>query len=238
MSNPSRIKKIPLDNMVADEKSLCAEQFRKIRSVLNVHYLANSLRSLLVTSLAPQEGKTTVSLELAATLAKGLNAPVILIDADLRRKGLSYLLGLVETPGLTEVLEGKENFKKAIIDTDIEGLKILPAGSHSPNCAELVASKGMRDFIEKLRMDFKDFFLIIDSAPFLPASDAQALSYIVDGIVLVILADQTRRDVLKREINAINKKKIIGVVLNNAEFEMSHHYHGYYRDYYGREHKK
>lgn len=219
--------------MVTDQKSFYAEQFRKIRSVLNVHYLANSLRFLLITSLAPEEGKTTVSLELAATLVKGIDAPVILIDADLRRKGLSFLLGLEENPGLSEVLEGKESFGKVIIDTDIEGLKILPAGSHSPSCAELVASKGMRNFIEKLRIYLKNFFFIIDSAPFLPVSDAQALSYIVDGIILVILADQTRRDVLRRELHAIKKDKILGVVLNNAEFETSHHYHKYYKNYYG-----
>lgn len=233
MGKNARVERISVEPFIAEEETLMAEQFRKLRSVLNVHHLGNSLRSVLVTSLAPEEGKTTISLNLAATVARGLGASVVLIDADMRKKGLSTLLGVENTPGLSGVLGGKSKVEEAVVQTEIDGLKILPAGKHAPRHAELIVSARMRDLIGELQNDYETTYVIIDSAPFLPTSDAHALSEMVDGILVVILADQTRRDVVRRELHAINKDKILGVVLNNAEFETSHHYHKYYKNYYG-----
>jgi capsular exopolysaccharide synthesis family protein len=233
MDKNARIESISIEPFIAEEETLMAEQFRKLRSVLNVHHLGNSLRSVLITSLAPEEGKTTISLNLAATVARGLDASVVLIDGDMRKKGLSILLGLADTPGLSGVLGGKRKVEEAVVQTEIDGLKILPAGTHALRHAELIVSARMRELIQELQNDHKITYVIIDSAPFLPTSDAHALSEMVDGILVVILADQTRRDVVRRELHAINKDKILGVVLNNAEFETSHHYHKYYKSYYG-----
>jgi len=233
--NYARVDRISVEPFIVEQESLMAEQFRKLRSVLNVHYLGNSLRSVLITSLAPEEGKTTVSLNLSATVARGLDASVVLIDGDIRKKGLSMLLGLEGALGLTDVLEGRAKLEEAIVQSEIDDLNIVPAGTHSPSYAELIASTRMKDLVHVLRNGYESSYVIIDSAPFLPTSDAHALSEMVDGIIVVILAEQTRRDVLRRELHAIKKDKILGVVLNNAEFETSHHYHKYYKHYYGQQ---
>jgi capsular exopolysaccharide synthesis family protein len=231
--NYARIDRISVEPFIAEQESLMAEQFRKLRSVLNVHYLGNSLRSVLITSLAPEEGKTTVSLNLSATVAKGLDASVVLIDGDIRKKGLSMLLGLEGALGLTDVLEGRAKLEEAFVQSEIDDLTIVPAGAHSPSYAELIASTRMKNLVQVLRNGYESTYVIIDSAPFLPTSDAHALGEMVDGIIVVILAEQTRRDVVKRELHAIKKDKLLGVVLNNAEFETSGHYHKYYKHYYG-----
>lgn len=233
--NYARIDRISVEPFIVEQESLMAEQFRKLRSVLNVHYLGNSLRSVLITSLAPEEGKTTISLNLSATVAKGIDASVVLIDGDMRKKGLSMLLGLEGALGLTDVLEGRTKFEEAIVQSEIDDLNILPAGTHSPSYAELIASARMKDLVHMLRNGYESTYVIIDSAPFLPTSDAHALSEMVDGIIVVILAEETRRDVLRRELHAIKKDKILGVVLNSAKFETSHHYHKYYKNYYGQQ---
>jgi succinoglycan biosynthesis transport protein ExoP len=227
------IDRISIEPFIVEQESLMAEQFRKLRSVLNVHYLGNSLRSVLITSLAPEEGKTTISLNLSATVARALDASVVLIDGDIRKKGLSMLLGLEEAVGLTDVLEGRAKLEEAFVQSEIDDLSILPAGTHSPSYAELIASTRMKDLVQMLRNGYESTYVIIDSAPFLPTSDAHVLGEMVDGIIVVILAEQTRRDILGRELHEIRKDKILGVVLNNAEFETSHHYHKYYKHYYG-----
>jgi capsular exopolysaccharide synthesis family protein len=233
INNYARIGRILVEPFIIEQESLMAEQFRKLRSVLNVHYLGNSLRSVLITSLAPEEGKTTISLNLSATVARGLDASVVLIDGDIRKKGLSMLLGLERALGLTDILEGRAKLEEAFVQSEIDDLTILPAGSHSPSYAELIASTRMKDLVQMLRNGYDSTYVIIDSAPFLPTSDAHALGEMVDGIIVVILAEQTRRDVLRRELHALKKDKLLGVVLNNAEFETSHHYHKYYKHYYG-----
>ena len=106
-----RIKLISVEAHIAEQDSLMSDQFRKLRSVLNIHYMANDLRSILVTSYAPDEGKTTVSLNLSTALAKSPDTSVILIDADVRKKSTSARLGLEDNPGLSEILDDKADFE-------------------------------------------------------------------------------------------------------------------------------
>lgn len=233
VDNLERIKLVSVEASIAEQDSLMSEQFRKLRSVLNIHYLANYLRSVLVTSFIPDEGKTTVSLNLSATLAKSADTPVILIDADVRKKSISKLLGLQDNPGLSDILYGKADFEEVMVQTEIENLNILPSGNDSANSVELMGSRKMKDLLEQLRHRHEDSYIIIDSAPLLVAAETIALNQIVDGTIMVIMADNTRRDVVKRELATINKEKILGVVLNATDFETSHHYHKYYQHYYG-----
>ena len=230
-----RIKLISVEAHIAEQDSLMSDQFRKLRSVLNIHYMANDLRSILVTSYAPDEGKTTVSLNLSAALAKSPDTSVILIDADVRKKSTSARLGLEDNPGLSEILDDKADFEEVMVQTEIEGLNILPAGNDSANSVELTSSIRMKDLLQQLRQRYQNSYIIIDSAPLIVASETTAISHIVDGVIIVIMADSTRRDVVKREIESTNKRKIVGVVLNAADFETSYHYQDYYRKYYKKE---
>jgi protein-tyrosine kinase len=225
------ISRVSLANCIAKPDSILAEQFRKIRNLLAIHNLTQSLRSVLITSCLPEEGKTTVALNLSATIAKGPDNSVILIDADLRRRSLSSLVGLETATGLSDVLEERSNIEEIIIETEIEGLKIIPAGLKPTNSVELVGSIRMKTLIQHLKEKYKDFYIILDSTPIVATSEAHALSQIVDGVIVVIMADKTRRDVVNRELKTINPTKILGVILNCAEFDTSDYYRKYYKHY-------
>jgi capsular exopolysaccharide synthesis family protein len=228
---------VSVDSLIAKPDTVFAEQFRKIQGNVVYRNMSNPLRSILVTSCFPGEGKTKVALNLAGTLARALDYYAILIDADLHKKDLTLALGLGHTFGISDVLVQRATLEDALVPTDIEGLTILPAGADAPNPAELISSSRMKGLIEKLRKKHKNSFMIIDSTPMVATSEAPALSQMTDAAIVVILADKTRRDVVKRELSAINPEKILGVVLNRAEFETSDYYDKYYKGYYGKKKK-
>ena len=227
------IGRIAVDNIISKPASVMAEQFRKLHGLVIAHYITHSLRSILVTSCTPQEGKTTVVLNLAATIARGLDDSVILIDADLRKQTLSSRLGLQNALGLSDVLGKKATIGGTLVGTEIEGLTVLPAGTAPPNPAELIASTRMKRLIQHLETSLKDTYIVIDSTPIIATSEANALIQMTDGAIVVIMADKTRRDLVKRELKTIPSEKILGVVLNCAEFETSDYNYGYYKGYHG-----
>jgi capsular exopolysaccharide synthesis family protein len=229
-----RITCVSIGNFIAKPGSLMEEQFRKLRAAITNSNLDQSLQTVLVTSCMPGEGKTKVAMNLSAAIAKGLDDSAILIDADFRKKSLSSLLGLRNSSGLSDILKGSESIQNILVNTEIKGLAILPAGSNRQNPAELIASIRMRNLVETLRERYNGSYIVIDSTPIVSASEASILSQMVDGVVVVILAEKTRRDVVKRELDAINREKILGVVLNCAEFETSGYYKKYYKHYYGK----
>jgi len=228
---------VSVNSFIGKLDSIFTEQFRKLKSVVITHNTPNALRSILVTSCIPEEGKTTVALNLSATIATGLDHSAILIDTDLRRRTLTSTLGLENTLGLSDVLEERAGIEEAIIDTEIKGLTILPAGSESPNPAELIGSIRMKHLIQQLEAKCKDSYIIIDSTPLASTSEVNVLIQMTDGAIIVIMADKTRRDIVKRELRAISSEKILGVVLNCAEFESSDYYHEYYKGYYAKKKK-
>ncbi|MEW6442917.1 MAG: CpsD/CapB family tyrosine-protein kinase [bacterium] len=206
------------------------EQFRKLRRILAARREEQPLRSVLVTSCLPGEGKTTVSINLSAVLASREGSTVILIDADMRRRNLSALLGLKGSSGLAAVLAEETDVERYLVGTDIDGLYVLPAGNPSVNPAELVAADRMKDLLRFLTERYDNAYVIVDSTPLGSTSEPNVLCSMVDAILLVILAESTQRDLVKREIQELDRKKIIGVVLNRAEFETSS-YSSYYRYY-------
>jgi len=227
------VGRVSVDSLIAKPDTVFAEQFRKIQGNIIYRNMSNPLGSILVTSCLPGEGKTKVALNLAGTLARALDHYAILIDADLRKKDLTLALGLGHVFGLSDILVQRATLEDALVATEIEGLTILPAGTDAPNPAELITSNRMKTLIQKLRKKHKNSFIIIDSTPMVATSEAPALTQITDAAIVVILADKTGRDVVKRELKAINPEKILGVVLNRAEFETSDYYHKYYQGYYG-----
>jgi capsular exopolysaccharide synthesis family protein len=228
---------VSVDNLIAKPDTIFAEQFRRIQGNVVYRNMSNPLRSILITSCLPGEGKTKVALNLAGTLARALDHYAILIDADLRKKDLTLALGLGHAFGLSDVLLERATLEDALVPTEIEGLTILPAGADAPNPAELITSSRMKGLIEKLRKKHKNSFIIIDSTPIVATSEGSALAQITDGAIVVILADKTRRDLVRRELSAINPEKILGVVLNRAEFETADYHQKYYKGYYGKKKK-
>jgi capsular exopolysaccharide synthesis family protein len=209
-----------------------AEKFRTLRSRLYRVRESQPLRRLLVSSAIPAEGKTFVSANLAQVLVRQGESRVLLIDADLRSPRLHKIMGAPSTPGLADYLQGDYEEWEVIQRGKEEGFFFLPAGKHVTHPAELIASKKFKTFLAHVS-DLFDW-VVIDSPPALPVSDASVLATMCDGILFVVRAASTPAEVSARGCRELQDGHIIGVVLNGLEKEgTSDPYYGYGTAAYG-----
>lgn len=191
------------------------EQFRTLRSRLYQVRDKQPLRSLLVTSSLPGEGKTFVANNLAHALARQQNCRVLLIDADLRRPDLHSGFGTPSSPGLAEYLKG-EAAEVSVIQKGLpEYLCFIPGGNKPANPAELLANGRLKSLLETIGPVFD--WVILDSPPTLPVSDALMLAELCDGVLTVIRAAQTGFDSAQKSCHQLREKNLIGVALNCAD---------------------
>jgi protein-tyrosine kinase len=217
---------IPSDNPFA------AEEFRKLRTQV-FHWSPNPPRVILVTSATPDEGKTIVSVNLAIAISMEIQKEAILIDADLRKPSVHFQESRY-SKGLSTYLTDQTSLSDILMHSEVEKLWIIPAGPPSKKSAELIGSRRMEELLKSLRTSGDDTFIVIDSPPLLATSEPMVLSKWVDGVILVVMADRTPRESVKRAIQAIDREKIIGVVLNQKEIQRSSYYSNYYHSYYQR----
>jgi capsular exopolysaccharide synthesis family protein len=209
-----------------------AEKFRTLRSRLYRVRESQPLRRLLVSSAIPAEGKTFVSANLAQVLVRQGESRVLLIDADLRSPRLHKIMGAPSTPGLADYLQGDYTEWEVIHRGKEDGFYFLPAGKHVTHPAELIASKKFKTFLADVSELFD--WIVIDSPPALPVSDASVLATMVDGILFVVRAASTPAEVSARGCRELQDGHIIGVVLNGLEKEgTSDPYYGYGDTAYG-----
>lgn len=220
-----RGKKGARPNVRDGENRDAAEAFRALRA--NLQYLAvqSPLRTLLVTSAAPEQGKTTVTAHLAVAIGRS-GATTVAVDADLRRPQLVEALGArASGPGLTGALVGAGALEDSLLDVDLPGgegsaeghVAFLPSGPLPPNPSELVSSVQMKQLLERLTELYD--YVLIDSPPMLLVADALELARLVDGVVLVVRANRASRDEA-REIRALTQRlgiHLLGVVLTDVE---------------------
>ncbi len=218
-----------------DEKtSPIAEAYRHLRTSLLFSSAGKPPQTILVTSSQPSEGKTTTAINMAIVLAQG-DADVVIIDCDLRRPRLHSHFGLDNQRGLTNYLSGDKQ-TEGLIRTykDLPKLKIITSGPIPPNPAELLSSNEMRNLLTFLSGKFKH--VIIDSPPAISFTDASILSTLVDGVVLVAMANKSSLHLMKQfkqRVTAIGAR-IYGVVLNGIKANSSEYYYygsGYYNYY-------
>jgi capsular exopolysaccharide synthesis family protein len=202
------------------------EQFRTLRSRLYQIRDKQPLRSVLITSSLPGEGKTFVANNLAHTLARQQNCRVLLIDGDLRRPDLHTGFGAPSSPGLSEYLNGSAT-ELAVIQRGLpEYLCFIAGGSKSENPAELLANGRLRSLLEAIGPVFD--WVILDSPPTLPVSDALALADVCDGVLTVVRAAQTGFDSAQKSCQQLREKNLLGVALNCADEGVS--YGSYYTE--------
>ena len=201
-----------------DARSPAAEAYRTLRTNLLFSSLDKPLRTLLITSTAPDEGKTTTAANLAVTMAQA-EQRVILVDCDLRRPGLHTLFQLPAEPGLTNVMLAQDDAPIPLHQTSVPGLLLLPSGPLPPRPADLLGSQRMERLIQ--RMSEQADIILFDTPPVTAVTDAAVLSTRVDGVLLVLQAGKTRRDRAREARRLLEKVKahIVGVVLNNARLE-------------------
>jgi len=202
----------PLQFVCDRPSSIESEAVRNLRTNILLSNPGRQLRTILIASSSPREGKTTVAVNLAITLAK--HGQTCLIDADMRRPKIAKLFGVGRAPGLSDVLLEESRLDTIITRSPVENLSIIPAGKPTIDPGELASSHKMHKLIETLIEQFE--YLVIDSAPVLPFSDARVLATLVDGVVLVGRYGSTTQQALKSAAEVLQDvyAPLIGVVIN------------------------
>ena len=211
---------------VTEKDSLAAEKFRFLGVRLRQLQQTRSLKRLLITSTIPQEGKSTAAANLACVLARRTPQRTILIDGDLRRPSVARLFGLGKIPGITEWLQGDRGPMNSIYHLQEQGLWVLPAGNVPRNPLELMQSGRLSTLMEQLTSWFD--WVVIDSPPVLPFADTSIWMRQTDGILLVTRQGATAKEQLKRGLEAIDQKKLLGAILNSC---VNASQNSYYYDY-------
>ena len=197
-----------------DGESLAAEKFRFLGVRLRQIQQSRPLKKILITSTIPEEGKSMVSGNLAAVLARRKQQRTLLLEGDLRRPVLGGRFGLGKLPGLTEWLQGTPRPMTSIYHLEGAGFWFLPAGHPAENPLELMQSGRLSGLIEQLTASFD--WIIIDSPPVLPLADTSLWARMVDGVLLVAREGITRKRQLKRGLEALDQSKLLGMVLNSS----------------------
>ena len=195
--------------------SSLAEQFRFLRSLVIRPMSGKAPRTILIASVEPQEGKTFVSANLAATIAQGLDEYVLLVDADLRKPNIHTFFGITGIKrGLAAFLKGDVPLADVLVKTSVNKLTLLPGDIEGYNPAELLSSEKMKAMISELRDRYADRLVIFDSAPLSIAPETFVTAREVEGIILVVRRGQTPRDEILQALEKIPQEKLLGVVFN------------------------
>ncbi|MDP2922582.1 MAG: polysaccharide biosynthesis tyrosine autokinase [Candidatus Omnitrophota bacterium] len=212
-----------------ESNSRVAESFRNLKvSLLFSFPQEKPLRTIVITSSIPVEGKSFVSSNLAIIFAQA-KEPTLLIDSDMRKGNLHKSFGLRPKNGLSGLLAGMISLEEAIIPAGIPNLWLLPAGPYTPNPTELLSSEKLPNILRELEKKFKR--IIIDSTPILNVSEALILGDKCDGLIFVIRARYTALKYIDEAKRIIEKKvKVIGAVLNDTDMQRDRYY--YYHYYY------
>jgi len=211
--------------------SLITEQFRSLKTRVFYTRNGNSPRTLLITSALPFEGKSMVAANLAISLAHGPHEHALLVDCDFRKPDLHKLFGLTQKQGLADYLSGASDLPSLLAKTDTPKLTLLPVGKKPLDPLNLLASEKMKQLIRELKARYNDRYIIFDSSPVQFASETRMLMSQVDGIILVVKAGTTDREIVLRTIRDMDRDKFLGVVLNCLKKSLSNQQYYYYTDY-------
>jgi polysaccharide biosynthesis transport protein len=220
----------------SDSRSSLAEAYRHLRTSILLSTAGRAPKSLLITSSLPSEGKTTTATNTAISLAQ-TGAKVLIIDADMRRPRLHSIFNIDNRAGLSTLLSSKlddSEIDDAVRQDDKSKLYLLTSGPIPPNPAELIGSEQMATLLGMLQQRFTH--IVIDSPPIASFTDGVLIASMVDGVILVVHAGKSSKQVVKRSRQLLNEigAKIFGVVLNNVNLNSQDNYY-YYQSYYHRD---
>lgn len=208
-------------------RSYVAEQFRTLRTNINFSSPDKQIQTLVITSAAPAEGKSTAAANLSIVFAQE-DKKVLLIDADMRKPTMHHTFRMGNIQGLSRVLTKQSTLQTAIRATHVPGLDLLTCGSLPPNPAELLSSKSMNSLLEQMKEVYD--IIIFDAPPILSVTDAQLLANKCDGAILIVNSGKTEKKqvIQAKELIAKSKCRLIGAVLNNFTLSKNNAYYRYY----------
>ncbi|WP_239454433.1 CpsD/CapB family tyrosine-protein kinase [Bacillus suaedaesalsae] len=211
---------------ITNSKSPISEQYRTIRTNIQFSTVDKELKTVMVTSAGPGEGKSTTTANLAVVFAQQ-GKKVLLIDGDLRKPTVHYTFRLNNHIGLTNVLTKQASLENSVRETEQENLYVLPSGPVPPNPAELLGSRAMKELLTNTSAQFD--VVVFDTPPVLAVTDAQVLANECDGVVLVVSSGKTENEasIKAKELLVNANAKILGVVLNNKPQKESQYYYYY-----------
>jgi protein-tyrosine kinase len=199
------------------------EQFRRLAATLQHAQGSSGLRSVMITSAAPGDGKTLTAVNLALVLAESYRARVLLIDADLRRPSIPTVVDLGDGAGLSDALRAQTEQKLMLVQVTPR-LTLLPAGQPIANSIEALSSPRMRQILDEAVSRFD--WVILDAPPIGPTADASLLTEMVHGTLFVIHAGQTQCPDVQKALDSLGREHVLGVVLNGVDSLPSHAYYG------------
>jgi protein-tyrosine kinase len=212
-----------------DDTARGTEEFRTLRSRLYHTREKMTLKKLLVTSALPKEGKSFTSANLAQVFVRQHGRRVLLIDADLRGPRLHMMLGTTASPGLSDYLQGKSDEFSIMQRGPMENLFFIPSGDEISDPAELVANGRLKFLLQRVEALFD--WIIIDSPPAVPVSDASVLAKTCDGVLMVVRSNSTPIDMARRAREEFPDQALVGVVLNGTDSDSIPYSRYYYAAY-------
>jgi len=222
-----------------ESESPVSTEFRRVYSNLRYYASGKKINAILVTSPALGEGKSTLASFLAIEVSHRQNKKVIVMDCDLRRPNLHRLFALEQGKGLSELLQGKTNFQDCLKSIPLENLKVMTSGQEIQNPSELLESPYFQEVITEAR--HCSDLLIADCAPVIPVSDPLIIGPLMDGVILVLKAGFTQREIGKRAVEILRDSQVnlLGVIMNNMNEILPYYYsYKYYGYEYGSPKKK
>ena len=209
-------------------KSISAEAYRSLRTSIKFSSVDKPIKTIVVTSSIPGEGKSTISGNLAITLSQS-GARVLLIDCDLRKPSIHKKFRVVNDLGLTDILVDKCSLKDVIKKID-EYLFMITAGTIPPNPSEIVGSNSMEDLIKELSLSSD--YIVMDTPPVIPVTDPLLLAAKSDATIIVVRARKTKEKIIRQAYDELIKvnSNIIGSILNDSETKTNNSYYEYYAE--------
>ena len=204
--------------VLTEPQGQAAEAYRTLAANLQYARPDEQLRTILLTSARPDDGKTTTLANLGVTAARA-GRSVILVDCDLRRPGLHRIFGLGNTTGVATVLQQHAPVQEALQLSSVPGLRILTSGPPPPNPADVLGGPATKPLLEELAASAD--LVLVDAPPVTRVADASLLAPLVDGVILVVTAMRTRREQAieaKAQLDRVNAS-VLGVILNNAHVD-------------------
>ena len=213
------------------EESPVAVEFRRSYAKLSYHMKQENKHCFLITSAMEGEGKSTAAAMMAMTIARYRNTKTLLMDADLRRPRVHEFFELPARHGFADALLGEADIIDTIKDTKVDNLKVITCGKRVASPTGLLQANRISDILSELKFYFDT--VILDSPPVLPVSDAAQMATETDGVLFVVMAGVTQRDVVERAVNILRDSRIeiVGSLVNNATQVLPYYYSYDYYDY-------